>query len=184
MNNFYFTDPRDGRAYRTVELNGLIWMAENLNYDAGEGCWFYNGKPENGEEYGRLYTWQAAQRACPPGWRLPTDEEWKSLANAYGGYYDWQTLGCVGNPKLAYSALIEGGSDSNRSGFSALLGGWRGTDRSFHSLGDYGYYWSATERSSGNMWVYNFSRISGKLYQHDYYEGFGFSCRCVRGVLL
>ncbi|MFN7120228.1 MAG: hypothetical protein ACK4TA_25790 [Saprospiraceae bacterium] len=28
-----FTDHRNGQTYKTVELNGLIWMAENLNYN-------------------------------------------------------------------------------------------------------------------------------------------------------
>jgi len=27
-----FTDPRDGNTYRTVELAGQIWMAENIRY--------------------------------------------------------------------------------------------------------------------------------------------------------
>ena len=70
-----FTDPRDGRTYRTVELNGLTWIAENLNFDVGEECWFYDNDPKNGAKYGRLYTWEAAQRACPPGWMLPTDRK-------------------------------------------------------------------------------------------------------------
>ena len=86
----HFTDPRDGQTYKTVKLNGLTWMAENLNFDVGEGCWFYENDSKNGEKYGRLYTWEAAMKACPPGWRLPTDEEWKSLANAFGGYSIWE----------------------------------------------------------------------------------------------
>lgn len=169
-----YTDPRDGQAYRTVELNGRLWLAQNLNYDVGEGCWFYENDPKNGEKYGRLYTWEAAKKACPPGWRLPADEEWRNMARQFSGAddgaYDWG--------KAAYKALIHGGS----SGFSALLGGWRDTDGSFNYLGDYGVYWSATENSSGSAWYYYFYRDNGELNRYYYNKGFGFSCRCVQDI--
>ena len=70
-----FTDPRDEQTYQTIELLGKTWLAENLNYDLGEDCWFYDNDPENGRKYGRLYTWEAAKKACLPGWRLPTHED-------------------------------------------------------------------------------------------------------------
>lgn len=176
-----FTDPRDGRTYRTVRLAGKTWMAENLNYNVGEGCWFYDNDPKNGEKYGRLYTWEAAKRACPPGWRLPEDEEWRALAMAHGGLWYYGAVD-KGDPKKAYSALIEGGSDSNRSGFAALLGGLRSTDGSFYDPDGYGDYWSATESGSGYAWYYFFSRDDGKLNRNHHNKGFGFSCRCVQGA--
>ena len=172
-----FTDPRDGRIYKTVKLNDLTWMAENLNFNVGEGCWFYENDPENGEKYGRLYTWEAAMKACPPGWRLPTDEEWKSLANAFGGYYDFGEMKDVGDPKKAYAALKEGG----KSGFSARLGGYRNSNGGFDGLGNWGYHWSATERGASNAWVYNFSRRNGELGRNYYDKSVGLFCRCVQG---
>lgn len=35
-------------------------------------------------EYGYLYTWPAAEKALPEGWRLPTDEDWKILEKELG----------------------------------------------------------------------------------------------------
>ena len=43
---------------------------------------FSEAEVDNGgysEQYGFLYTYEAALRALPEGWRLPTDEDWKAL---------------------------------------------------------------------------------------------------------
>ncbi len=166
-----FTDPRDGRTYRTVEINGLVWMAENLNFDVGEGCWFYDDDPKNGEKYGRLYTWEAAQRACPPGWRLPKKGEWEELIKSFG------------EAEEAYRALIGGGS----SGFDALPGGWRGPDGYFNRIGIYGNYWSATEVSPPDLYgaedTWSVEFREGRVYSRDYYNLACLSVRCVQGAL-
>ncbi len=63
------TDERDGKVYRTVKIGDQTWMAENLNFDVGQGgsgenvyewSWCYNNEPKNCEVAGRIYTWTAA----------------------------------------------------------------------------------------------------------------------------
>ncbi|MCB0595034.1 MAG: hypothetical protein KDD28_13155, partial [Phaeodactylibacter sp.] len=171
VNYASFTDPRDGQSYRTISLNGLDWMAANLNY-AGRGklelgvC--YDNNEKNCAQYGRLYTWEEAQLACPAGWRLPTDEEWSGLIQLY------QQSKSADN--LAYGALIEGG----KSGFAAALGGYRYADGSFEYLGLRGYFWSATEYSPANAWGYSFDINSGKVGRTNGVKSWSFSCRCVK----
>ena len=53
-------------------------MAENLAF-AGSDSWCYDNSVRNCRIYGRLYTWEAALTACPEGWELPGDEDWKQL---------------------------------------------------------------------------------------------------------
>ena len=159
-----YTDPRDGQTYKTVELLGKTWLAENLNYDIGEGCGFYNNDPKNGEKYGRLYTWEAARRACPPGWRLPRLEEIDALIDYYG------------SEAAAYKGLIEGG----RSGFNALLGGIRYADGSFRHFGVDGFYWSATGRGGDKAYFYYFHGGAQRLNRPDFYQHLGFSVRCLQ----
>lgn len=172
----YYIDPRDHKQYKVVELNGKIWMAENLDYDVGEGSWYYNDDSANGKIYGRLYTWEAAKKAPPPGWHVASKKEWDALADSMD-----PTFSSTGGSVQAYQALIKGG----KSGFSALRSGVRGTDGEYGYLGSNGDYWSATE-VSGELsaefaWYYRFFGEGQRLYcTYDLTKSYGLACRCVK----
>ena len=69
-------------ADRTQRIRSIIgkniWFAENLSYDA-LGSKVYDNKDANEKKYGRLYDFKTAQKACPPGWRLPSKQEYCNL---------------------------------------------------------------------------------------------------------
>ena len=168
-----FTDPRDGQKYKTVRLkDGKVWMAQNLNFDVGDSCFYYNNDPENREKYGYLYTWEAALKACPPGWHVPSEDEWRAMARHYGGCNDDSS----DEGKVAYKALIYDGS----SGFAALLGGYRISDGTYYYLGDGGFCWSSTECDTSLARYYRFDRSDASLYCFGTDKVWAFSCRCVQ----
>ncbi len=138
-----FTDSRDGQIYKTIEVHGNIWMAENFNFNIGKGCWYYDNNSGNGEIYGRLYTWDAAWEARPEGWSLPTPEQWKKLAWHFGRYYD-SISKKYRRPyaEPSYKALIKGG----QSGLDILLGGvYNSEDEDFSYKESHGIYWSSND---------------------------------------
>lgn len=79
-----FIDTRDSVTYETINLNNQTWFAENLKYYIkGSDC--FDHDTTNCIKYGRLYTHDQAQNACPDGWRLPTQSDWESLISHVGG---------------------------------------------------------------------------------------------------
>jgi uncharacterized protein (TIGR02145 family) len=146
-----FTDPRDAQIYKTIPVGTQTWLAANLNHVVADS-WMYDDDPLNARRFGRLYTWQAAQHACPEGWHIPTDSEWKQLARNVGGYRDMDegypgTGMKMGSPKTAFESLILGGG----SGFDACLGGLRSSAGQFFDLGRIGLYWTATEHQYSDL---------------------------------
>ncbi|GBU22608.1 hypothetical protein R80B4_02518 [Fibrobacteres bacterium R8-0-B4] len=138
-----FVDGRDGTTYKKVKIGGQTWMAENLNYNTAES-WCYDNSPDSCAKYGRLYTWSAANTACPTGWHLPSRAEWGDLAKAASGTGDYGASGTAGKKLKSTSGWVySDGTDD--FGFSALPGGVRsGYEDSFH-WAESGYWWTATE---------------------------------------
>jgi uncharacterized protein (TIGR02145 family) len=136
-----FTDPRDGRAYKTVKIGDQVWMAENLAFDYA-GSKVYGNDLGNLAKYGRLYDWETAKKACPSGWRLPSKDEWAALEKAVGGSSN------AGKHLKSASGWNSNGNGTDDYGFSALPGGYGSSDGSFSLVGDFGYWWSSSENDS------------------------------------
>ena len=155
--------------------DGKQWMTRNLDVTTAPS-YCYDDAELNCRQYGRLYTWESAERGCQSlgdGWRLPTDDEWRQMAKHYGGVSaDSEDKG-----KSAYKALLAGGD----SGFNALLGGGRSGDGQYARLEAHGFYWTASEIDPASGWFYNFGRGGQALHRQDGGEKqSAFSVRCVR----
>jgi len=155
--------------------DGKEWTTANLNVHT-PSSYCYGDAESNCRRYGRLYTWESAQRGCQSlgdGWRLPTDDEWRQLAEHYGG---------LGNDapdkgKAAYTALLSGGT----SGFDAALGGNRSLDGQYDRLEAHGFYWTVSESDPITAPFYNFGKGSQALFrQPEGQKQMAVSVRCVR----
>jgi uncharacterized protein (TIGR02145 family) len=109
----------EGFKYETVKFGSQCWFKDNLRLgsviayvqsQSDNGIiekYCYNDNYSNCLVYGGLYTWNemmawstdsGGQGICPPGWRLPTDEDWKELEGCLDYHYgvgdsEWDNTG-------------------------------------------------------------------------------------------
>jgi len=120
-------DSRDGKVYATVKIGSQTWMAQNLEYRTKTGTRAWGDDMGNVKKYGYLYDWAAAREACPKGWRLPSDADWKMLELHLGMAPDEfeknrKRAEGLGLKLKSATGWYENGNGNNGSGFNALPG--------------------------------------------------------------
>jgi uncharacterized protein (TIGR02145 family) len=129
-----FTDPRDNKTYRAVNMGSHCWMLDNLSYgnaltpltlEQRDNC-----TPEKYclttdpacSTYGGLYQWdelmqyqvpasgQYLQGLCPPEWHVPTQTEWQLLIDGQTNPGNGIAGGDLKDPSPAFGfkALLDG----------------------------------------------------------------------------
>ena len=190
VENWRSTKYNDGSAIPNV-TDGAQWK----NLTTGAYC-YYDNSAANKTKYGALYNWYAVNtgKIAPKGWRVPTDADWTKLEKyLIANGYNWE--GSRRKNKIAKSLAsrtdweidTDAGTpgnnleSNNKSGFSALPGGYRWGDSWGGRWGEEGsgYWWSATE-SGGGAWNRSLYYGYEYLYRNGYGKSCGFSLRLVR----
>jgi uncharacterized protein (TIGR02145 family) len=160
-------------SYESVTIGGNRWMKKNLNIQTDDS-WCYGNITDNCDRYGRLYTWEAAKKACPSGWRLPDKADWNKLVAAAGGQ------ATAGKKLKSKSGWNIDGNGTDDYGFSALPGGDRNYGGGFGSAGYYGNWWTATEYNSDNAYYRNMHYDIDNVSEIGDFKSYGFSVRCIQ----
>ena len=155
-----------GRTYRTVTINGVTWLAENLDYGSS-GVYYNNDESTygwNGLKYGKLYTWDEAVAAANEisGWHLATAAEWDALAEAVGGSN-------IAGTKLKSTTGWSSGNGTDDFGFAAFPAGYYFYS-SFSDLGRVALFWTVTVPSSYPTDAYTRSFNKKASMVSDYYS--------------
>jgi uncharacterized protein (TIGR02145 family) len=192
----------EGNVYPIGRMcDGKIWMLKNLSISV-----FRNGDPipyvnqagwkdspndspahctvldsvQLEIEYGHLYNWYAVsdhRGLAPPGWHVPTLEEWQLLIDCNGG-------NAVAGDRLkeAGTAHWNSGNGNNKSGFNALPGSRR-VYVPDERLGEIAVFWTAEpneECFNINTPYYATHDLGQDAYTNCGGNDFGFSVRCVK----
>ncbi len=141
-------------------------------YDGGTASGFKADVREN-EGYGDLLSWAAvdtyADVICPDDWRVPTTEEYITLAYAFGA----QGAGMEMDATML-------GKFFDADVWNAELAGQCKATGELEQQGVLGIYWTSSEADSGN--AYNFYFMMNMLLYPQYFaeKAIGSPVRCVK----
>ncbi len=157
---------------------------------------------ENFNTYGVLYNWNAAMQSlvdnqgsvkgiCPEGWRLPNDNDWKTLEKHLGmSGSELDNTGYRGTnegSKLAgtmlnwFAGYLTADAAFGTSGFNALPGGGRYFTGNYDYLGASAIFWTSTKYGENNAWIRSLhTHYSSAVYRGTSNVENGFSVRCIK----
>ena len=192
------------KAIKTVILGKQEWMVKNMAVTVdrdgdelvlGKDYWYPNGDESQVEQYGLLYSWEAAMRIAPKGWHLPADAEWAQLEEYVGSQPQYRCGDSERNIAKALASTLGWGwtygsapetvgynpSENNATGFSAVPAGCYNSGLcKYGRFGINAYFWSAKGDAAGQALSWNlhfeYPDLSSLYFGKDY----GFSVRCLR----
>ena len=168
-----FTDPRDGRSYNAVQIGNQCWMAENLNYAGVDSRCFF-GDSRKCDAYGRLYQWDTATNACPPGWRFSERSDWHTLIFYLGG-----SSIAGGKMKATSHWNPPNTGATNESGFTALPGSAMDPDKKIgFPIGNVAIFWSKSY--DGSPYQYGLQNSHEKVENNFSGGDWWHSVRCIK----
>ena len=181
----FITDIRDGKTYPTVLIGSQCWMASNLDFGLTiddlvpqtDNCVAekFNRYSSFNVQYSTFYQWDelmnyttisGSQGLCPPGWHVPSSDEWNvMLANNNGP-------GQAGGPMK--DLLLVNGFDSYQHGFFYLNNFWSFTAGIYAGS----MYWTSTASGSERAIARGLNEYNPSVSKYTSSRGNAFSVRC------
>ncbi len=174
-----FRDPRGGQVYATIEIAGTTWFGRDLAFETHRS-FCYGDDPAFCEKHGRLYRWEDALAACPPGWHLPTEYEWQGLEHALG--IPEAEITQERNRGTTQGGRLKRGGDT---GFETAYGGWRRSeDGVYEAAGRNAAWWTANESDLERAWHRDVDTGDDQVWRSPVVKQYGLSVRCVKDAFV
>jgi len=203
-------DIRDNNHYAITKIGTQCWMAENLNIGTRvDGIidqtkndliekFCYDDDDNNCTVYGGLYEWDeameyytidSARGICPPGWHIPSDNEWKILEGSVDSDYgidntEWDEIGWRGFDAGFHIKSNVGwnhsGNGNDSCGFTALPGGYWLFTGSFFHIGNMAFFWSSTEIDLTYAFYRSLYHSFDEVGRDNGNRNSGYSVRCLK----
>ena len=174
-------DPRDGYVYRVATIGGARWFAENLRFRT-EDSRCYEDDEANCADHGRLYRLDDALQACPPGWRVPSEDDWRRLERAVG-----MTEAEIGRERARGESVGRRLKFGGDTGFNVRYSGWIDPFKADSSvaMGRNAAWWTSTsappDSSSATVWHRDIATDRSSIWRSPVNVTYWLAVRCVGG---
>jgi uncharacterized protein (TIGR02145 family) len=169
------------------------WGYYNTATTNGTAGW---GTSEPAANEGYLYQWNAAmdnsinersRGVCPAGFHIPSDCEWKYLEHGQGMAISeqnilnaWRSNTADNQGTPGYKLRSQGTGQTNASGFSGLLAGYRSTDGTFISRASYDIWGSSSATGATAVILRYLNTGLRGVVRSNNFKALGFSVRCLK----
>jgi len=156
------------KKFPSVKIGNQEWMTMNWDY-ATPKSFYYDNDSTLDKKYGRLYYYSNAIGAAPPGWHLPTLDEW------------WELINYLGGPNKAAAQMF-----ADSTGFNLVAGGYKSANISgdgsdlYGFIDKYAFYWTATGDEEQTAYAIHITKSTGEIEITTYRRANGFSVRYVK----
>jgi uncharacterized protein (TIGR02145 family) len=201
----------EGHVYETIQVFSQCWLKQNLEVGtmipgsqsmSDNGIiekYCYNDEPDSCNKYGGLYQWdemmqytaqQGGQGICPPGWHVPSDEEWKILEGAVDSQYGigdpvWDLFSSIdrgfddGTNLKTTSGWKLNGNGTDLFGYQCLPSGYLDNNGIFGGIDYFGEAWTSTQYDEDDAWYR--SLYWDPIVDRDVdYKIMGLAVRCIK----
>ncbi|MFI5171295.1 MAG: FISUMP domain-containing protein, partial [Chitinophagales bacterium] len=139
------------KQFPSVKIGNQEWMTMNWDFKTPKS-FFYNNDSTIDKIYGRLYYYSNAIGAAPPGWHLPTLDEW------------WELINYLGGPSKAAATMFA----VNDSSIQLVAGGYKSANISegedlFGFKDKYAFYWTATPDGDQTAYAIHITKSNGEF---------------------
>ncbi len=155
--------------FQSVKIGNQEWMTMNWDFKTPKS-FYYNNDSTLDKKYGRLYYYSNAVAAAPPGWHLPTLDEW------------WELINYLGGPNKAAALMLS----SDSIGLHLIAGGYKSANISgdgsdlYGFIDKYAFYWTATVDEEQTAFAIQIIPSSASIDVTTYRRANGFSVRYVK----
>ena len=152
------TDTRDNAVYKTIEINHQQWITQPIHWQCDQSYCCFDSVPFC-SDYGRLYSWKAAQKACPVGYRLPKANDFRNLTGIFNG-------------KEGFTAAIKQGWQIKAAGHKTSFG-------VYYDFGFYAHFWTSDAKEL-NATAFEINFLSYRTYFSDFGKDVSLSVICIK----